>query len=500
MSGVECHDLGVVPEGVSWEWLVERVQALEAQVTVLREQNLALETRNAELEARNAELTRQNAQLSRRLGQNSQNSSKPPSSDGPEHKPPPRSLRTKTGRRPGKQPGAPGTTLRLVDDPDRIVDHVPESCSGCGNALTDVASVAVVRRQVTDIAPAVATVTEHRLHRRRCACGTLTTAPPPAGVAEAPASYGPNLRAWVVYLLVFQHVPVARVVELIGDLTGARPSTGWVCQVLRETAAGLADVEQLIRALLVLAPVLHVDETGTKVGGQRWWLHVACTDTLTTYHVDAGRGRPAINTLGILEQFTGTAVHDCWLSYDGYPDCTHALCGAHIARELVAASESHPDQDWPTRALDALFALNRAAEAARAEGRAHITDKVADPLVRAWRDAITDGLTEHPRKPGRKQSMTHNLLIRVRDREADLLRFTRDTSVPFTNNQAERDLRPVKTQIKISGTSRSDTSAQAWARIRGYISTARKHGIGAFDAIHAAILGNPWTPPQPATT
>ena len=188
------------------------------------------------LEARNAELEAHNAELTRRLGQNSKNSSRPPSSDGPDRVPP-RSLRKPTGRRPGKQPGAPGSALRLVDAPDVVVDHVPESCSGCGNTLTDdVASSAVVRRQVTDIAPAVATVTEHRLHRRHCRCGAVTTAGPPAGVAAAPASYGPNLRAWVVYLLVFQHVPVARVVELITDLTGARPSTGWVCQVLRQTA------------------------------------------------------------------------------------------------------------------------------------------------------------------------------------------------------------------------------------------------------------------------
>lgn len=479
---------------MSWEWLLERVRQLEAEVTALREQNLVLEARNAQLEAENAELTR-------RLEQNSQNSSRPPSSDGPEHTPPPRSLRAKSGRKPGKQPGTPGVTLRLVDDPDHVVDHEPESCTGCGAALAAAAAAAgTLRRQVTDIAPAVATVTEHRLHRRRCACGTVTTAACPAGVAAAPASYGPSLRAWVVYLLVFQHLPVARVAELIGDLSGARPSTGWVCQVLREVAAALADAEQLIRALLVAAPVLHVDETGTKVNGQRWWLHVACTDTLTTYHVDASRGRQAINTLGILDGFTGTAVHDCWTSYDGYPHCTHALCGAHIARELLAASESHPDQTWPTQALDALFALNRAADHARAAGHTAVTDEAADPLIRAWRNAITDGLQLHPRRPGRKQSMTHNLLARLRDREADLLRFTRDVSVPFTNNQAERDLRPVKTQIKISGTSRSHTSATAWARVRGYISTARKHGITAYQAIHTATLGTPWTPPLPATT
>jgi transposase len=451
------------------------------------------------VESRVVELETENAELRRRLGQNSRNSSKPPSSDGPEQPLPPRSLRGRSGRKPGKQPGAQGFSLELVDDPDEVVDHLPECCQGCGSGLDTAVPAGMVRRQVTDIAPAVATVTEHRLHQRRCRCGQVTTALAPMGVADAPASYGPNLRAWVVYLLVFQHVPVARVVELVTDLSGARPSAGWVCQVLRQTAEALVEVENLIRALLTMAHILHVDETGTKVTGALWWLHVAATDTLTTYHLDQSRGRPAITSLGILEQFTGIAVHDCWASYNAYRGCDHALCGAHITRELLAADEADPGQPWPGQAIDALCALNTAAHDAREQGKTRIPPEIADPLLRAWRHAIRVGLSQHPARPGRKQSKTRNLLERLRDREDDVLRFAHDLSVPFTNNQAERDLRPTKTQMKISGTFRSEASATAWARIRGFVSTARKNGITAFEAILSAVTGNPWTPPLPAT-
>jgi transposase len=257
----------------------------------------------------------------------------------------------------------------LVDDPNEVFDYVPDGCRGCGAGLHDAVSAGVVRRQVTDIAAAVATVTEHRLHQRRCGCGTVTTAVSPVGVAAAAVSYGPNLRAWVVYALVFQHIPVARVVELVTDLSGACPSVGWVCQVLRDTAAALVRVEKLIRTLLTAAHILHVDETGARVTGARWWLHVAATDRLTSYHLDRSRGRPAITELGVLTGFDGVLVHDCWASYNAYTACVHALCAAHIARELVAADETHPGQHWPTQALDALFALNTAARQAREQGR-----------------------------------------------------------------------------------------------------------------------------------
>lgn len=235
-------------------------------------------------------------ELRRQLGRNSRNSSQPPSADGPAA-PARRSTRRASGRKPGKQPGAGGTHLGLVADPDEVVDHVPAACAGCGADLLDAAAAGVVRRQVHDIPTVTPVVVEHRLHRRRCAYGHVTCAGAPAGV-NAPATYGPNLRALAAYLVVFQHLPVARTAQLIADLTGARPSTGWVSSVLGQVAAMLVDVEELIKTLVTLTHVIHVDETTSNINGARWWLHVACTDTLTAYHLHPSQGRSAVTSSG----------------------------------------------------------------------------------------------------------------------------------------------------------------------------------------------------------
>jgi transposase len=383
--------------------------------------------------------------------------------------------------------------LRLVDDPDEVVEHRPSACRGCGAALRRAAEVGVTRRQVHDIPQVSVHVTEHRLHRRRCACGCITTADAPEGV-NAPATYGPNLRALAVYLVVFQHVPVERAALLIADVTGAAVSTGWVSSAVAATAEDLVDVEAMIRTLITLAHVLHADETSTSIAGDTWWLHVASTPNLTAYHLDPSRGRKAVSAFGILPEYTGIAVHDALSVYDDYPKATHALCGAHIARELTAAAEAYPGQAWPHAALDALFGLNDAARDARENGRVRIATKLARRLHKDWRNALLVGLAAHPRAPGRKQSKTRNLLQRLRDRDEQVLRFARDLSVPFTNNQAERDLRPAKTQLKISGCHRSETGSRAWLRIRSYISTARKNNINVLHALRDAITGNPWKP------
>ncbi len=457
-----------------------------------REELLALVVEQARMiEQLRAEV----AELRRQLGRSSRNSSQPPSADGPQVAP--RRSRRGSGRKPGKQPGSPGSTLALVDDPDEVIEHLPGCCRGCGADLADGEPVAVVRRQVHDIPPVRPVIIEHRLHRRRCGCGAVTLAAAPPGVG-GPTQYGPSLRALAVYLLVFQHVPVARTAQLIADLTGARPSTGWVTTALTEAAAALVEVEKLIRSLIVLAHVVHVDETSVSINGARWWLHVAGTDRLTAYHLHRSRGRAAVNEFGVLPGYRGVAVHDALSVYDAYPDADHALCGAHLARELTAAAEAHPDEIWPEQALAALLGLNTAAHHARDQGLTRIPAEVADPLHERWRHAILCGLATHRPRPGRKQTKARNLLVRLRDRDQQVLRFARDLSVPFTNNQAERDLRPAKTQLKISGCHRSEAGARAWVRVRGYISTVRKHGDDVLTALRDAITGKPWTPPQPA--
>jgi len=244
--------------------------------------------------------------------------------------------------------------------------------------------------------------------------------------------------------------------------------------------------------------VIHVDETSSNVNGARWWLHVAATPWLTAYHLHPSRGRVAVTEFGVLPGYRGTAVHDSLALYDGYTQARHALCGAHLVRELTAASEAHPDRIWPEQAIRVLHDLNIAAHHARRQGQPQIPPEIADPLHRSFRHAVIVGLAEHPSRPGPRQSPARNLLQRLAARAEQVLLFARDLTVPFTNNQAERDLRPTKTQLKISGCHRSADTARAWMAIRGYISTARKHGHNVLQALHDAITGNPWTPPLPA--
>lgn len=458
---------------------------------MLVERDRVIEELRAELAAARTEID----ELKRALGQNSKNSSRPPSGDRL-NRSLSRAQQRKLDRKPGKQPGARGFTLRRTESPTRTRDHVASECGGCGAGLRDAETVRVTARQVCDL-PETTTVdvVEHRMHAKRCGCGHVTDAPAPTGVT-APVQYGPRLRALAAYLVVYQHVPVARAAELIAEVCGAAVSTGWISSVVAATGDALEPVDDAIRARLIQACALHVDETSINVNGVNWWIHVASTQTLTSYLLHKSRGRKAVVEFGVLPKFAGTVVHDSYAVYDGeeFAAASHALCGAHISRELVAAGEADPDNAWPKAALDAYFDLNTAAHAAREAGSAAIGQAVLDPLLQRWRHALLRGLADNPRRDGRKQSKTRNLLERLTSRGDEVLRFARDLTVPFTNNLAERDVRPAKTQLKISGSHRSSSGARAWLRIRGYISTMRKNGIPVLAGLNDLISGNPWIP------
>ncbi|MER6076366.1 DUF6444 domain-containing protein [Streptomyces sp. NPDC001817] len=260
-------------ESASCEDIRAVIGLLQRQVAAAEARAEAAEAQAVELAAANERLTARVAELERRLGRNSGNSSMPPSSDtfsGPQKKP-----QAKSGRKRGRQPGAGGSGLAMAEKPDATEDHVPAACTGCGQALDKDDSIGFERRQVRDIPLTTVKVTEHRAHRCRCDCGVVTTSPMPGEVAASPSSYGPNLHALAVYLLVFQHIPVERTAILIRDVTGAEVSTGWVASLLPEAAGLVEDSLNLIRALLVLGHVLHADETTTRIGTTRRWLHVA---------------------------------------------------------------------------------------------------------------------------------------------------------------------------------------------------------------------------------
>ncbi|MFD9286648.1 IS66 family transposase, partial [Streptomyces mirabilis] len=466
---------------------------LQRQVAAAEARAEAAEAQAAELAVANERLAARVAELERRLGRNSGNSSMPPSSDAfgrPEKKPQP-----KSGRKRGRQPGTGGSGLAMTEKPDTTEDHVPAACTGCGSTLDQGDSVGFERRQVRDIPLFTVKITEHRAHRCRCACGTITAQAMPGHIAGSPSSYGPNLRALAVYLLVFQHVPVERTAQLIKDVTGAEVSTGWVASLLGEAAGLVGDSLNLIRALLVLGHILHADETTTRIGSVRRWLHVACTDLLTLLHL-APRSRAGADTGGVLPHYRGVLVHDSLSLYAGCPRCTHQLCGARLIRELTAAEEDFPHQKWHQQIRWALAGLNTQALRVRAGETGEITPEALLLHLDAFHQGITVGLSEHPRAPGRKQSPARNLLERLRDQAHSILRFADDPlHVPFTNNCGERALRPVKTQLKISGCHQSEHGATAWLAVRSYLDSARKHGLSAFEAVHRAFTGNLWMPP-----
>lgn len=441
-------------------------------------------------------------ELEARLAQNPRNSSRPPSSEGyTKPRSPSRAEQKAKGRRPGKQPGAPGAFLRQVADPDEVIEHAPAECGGCGADLGQAPVTGVERRQVFDLPPARVHVAEHQLQRRVCDCGCVSTASAPAGVG-APAVYGPGLRALAVYYLHVQHLPSARVAAVFAEVHGVTVSEGFLTQVLADAGAATKPFLDAVRADLVGAGVAHFDETGVRVTGGLQWLHSASTDKLTLLGVHAKRGAAGIESVGVLPTFAGVAVHDGWFPYRAY-DVEHGLCNAHHLRELTAAAEREPDQSWPGDLVALLREANRAAHAARAAGRTALDPHVLGHIQDRYAKLITVARAAHPPPPptGRRGApclgKTRALIRRLDGRRAEVLRFATDLRVPFTNNQAERDLRMAKLQMKISGCWRTTSGADTFCALRSYVSTARKNGADVMATLTDLITGTPW---QPAAT
>jgi len=453
----------------------------DAEIASLRELVTALQSQIADLAAQ--------------VKTNSRNSSKPPSSDGPA-RPSPKSLRGKSGRRPGRPDGQPGATMELSEHPDRTVKHRPVRCSCCGKSLKKAPVTAVERRQVTDIPPVKAVTTEHQMLTVRCGCGCETKAAAPAGVT-APVQYGPRLMGTGIYLWHGQFLSRDRACRAVAEMFGCAPSPGALAAAVRKTAGFLAPALAAITRRLIAAEVGHFDETGFRTAGKLAWVHSASAGKFALFTVHAKRGKDGMKAAGVLPSFRGIAVHDAWAPYDTFEDVAgHALCGAHVLRELVAVTETGTDLDktWAQQAIDALLALNEAAEAARAAGQ-DATDAGIRTKHEDWyRKAAETGIALNAARQGKLQQKRNALATRMKDREADYLRFARDLRVPFTNNEAEQAIRMSKLRIKISGCMRSMTGAQEFCAIRSYLATAGRHGIPALDALTSAFQDRPWIP------
>ena len=471
-----------------------------ADNTALRVQLDALAKRLAALESANLTLSADNAQLRARVGMNSRNSSKPPSSDG-YAKPAPKSRRVRSGKKPGKQPGAPGKFLPQVEDPDAVIEHKPDHCASCGETLSGAPVTKVIRRQVYDLPPIEAFITEHRAQRRRCRCGCETTASFP-NEATGPACYGPNLRALVCYLVVRQHIPIGRVAELMRDAYAIPVSPGTIVAMVNEGAGMLAGFLASLKDQLRGAEVAHADETGMRVESTLHWVHSVSTKLATLYHLDKKRGSLAMEHMGVLTHFRGVLVHDGWPPYRTYRAITHALCGAHHLRELDAAAEVK-GQGW-AKDMAALLSGTylRVLDLKEAGALAFCPEELAF-IEGAYAAIIAAGHLANPPVPpsGRqgppRRSPAANLLARLDDHADEALRFATDFRVSFDNNEAERQVRMLKVQQKISGGFRTTAGAHTWLAVRSYVATTMKNGLNPLNALQALMVGDPWMPIAP---
>ena len=448
-----------------------------------------------QLEQENKQLQSQVKALQEQLSQNSSNSSKPPSSD-PQHKPAPKSGRPKTGRKPGGQKGHKGTNLQMTATPDIEKRHEVAECACCQKDLRDQKADDLQKRQVYDLPPMKLVVTEHQAEVKRCSCGHLNRAGFPEDV-HTHVQYGPGLKSFLVYLQDYQLVPYERTCELVQDLFGHTISAGTLHNVRRYAFDQLASFEERLKMVLTAAAVAGFDETGIRVLAKKFWLHSCSTDRHVHYTVHARRGGEAMKAGGILPDFEGIAVHDFFKSYFQF-DCRHALCNAHLLRELTFISEHYP-QKWAKEVAIWLIKMQQAKEKAIKEGKKALSAATVRWYHRMYRKWVQEGLQANPLEPppeGKKKrgpmkkSKPRNLLERLWNYEHDILQFLDDFRVPFDNNFSERDLRMMKAKLKISGGFRSLEGAQFFARIRSYIMTSRKQGHNPLLALRDVFMNN----------
>lgn len=471
------------------------IQSLYAMVGDLRSQVQSLKDEVNDLKA-------QVVELKAMLAKNSRNSSKPPSSDG-YGKPNPKSLRQKSQRRTGGQPGHKGSTLSQTDKPDRIETCRLNVCPNCGWSLENTPVHDHQCRQVFDLPKVNVVVTEYQSQVKICpGCDQTVKASFPQGVNSA-VQYGVGVKTMATYLSQYQLLPLARMQELFSDIFGLAISQGTLYRILSEGYNHLDRFETSIKEVLKTSPVVHFDETGSRVKSQLHWLHVACTQWFTHYAIHPQRGHQAMADIGILNQFQGNGIHDHWHSYYQF-NFSHGLCNAHHLRELTHAWESH-GQPWALKMFEYLLTLYDEVTVLKQAGQSELEAKRLIYYQRRYSRILREGKNDlpvlpvplHPRRGRRKQHKVKNLYDRLVNHKYEVLAFAYNFDAPFDNNLAERDIRMTKVKEKISGCFRSKHGADIFCRIRSYISTAKKQSRNVINALHDAFNAKPFMPIRP---
>jgi len=469
-------------------------------VQQLLEQNAALLKQNEELSATISELAATISELEEKLNKNSKNSSKPPSSDGlkklPANKD--RSLRQKSGKKQGAQQGHDGVHLAVIAEPDYVEHHMHTDCTTCPyrNTCLDKACIRETRHEID--AEVTLNITAHELVVvKECPLHGGTKAGSFPKDIKATVQYGKNLQAMVVAFNTVGAVSINRTHEILSSVFSIPLATGTIKNMVTRCAESVKPAYEKIHQIMCALGLIHCDETGTRMDGKTWWVHNASDRDYTYLSIHSKRGRIGMDAAGILPDFTGIIVHDCWGSYWKYQNACHAICCAHLLRELNGVIENHPEQTWAVRFRDLLLSMKKVKDKALSKGKDAVSYYHLQKFDKQYDEILKTAYEENPlpetnaKKRGRKKkSKVLNLICRLDNYKASVCLFIRNLCVPFDNNQAERDLRMIKVKTKVSGCFRSEEGAQEYLTIMSYIGTAHKHGINAFEAIREALNGN----------
>jgi transposase len=469
--------------------MLERLDR-EQLITLL----LAVIEQNCLLKQNVIELTKKIAELEARLNQNSSNSSRPPSSDG-YSKPAPKSQRKKSGKKPGGQHKHIGHGKSMADKVTETIVITPQTCPCCGESLENVTGSKTDTHYVMEMPPITVNVTEYIREEKTCpACGKRISVEYPHEAAS-PQQYGANLKAFIILLAETGMVAMNRVVEILEAVSGISISGGTVANTIEKCAKNLEKPVESIKEAVKGAKIGHFDETGMRSQGKLNWLHTASTGSLTYLKMNKKRGKEAMDEIGILNDFKGTAVHDCLASYWNY-SCVHSLCNAHFLRELAFIDETTV-QRWAKEMIELLLEIKKSVDARRMDKKAILPKAEMSKYIKKYNKLVEEGLKENPeqskpegRRGRAKQTKARLLLVRLQERKDEYLRFATDFNTPFDNNQAERDIRMAKVKQKVSGCFRSDSGGKSFATIYSFIQTLKKNRITVFGELVKVFKGD----------
>ena len=476
------------------------VNITEEFVRFLMKQNEEQSARIAELSAEIASLNQTIKELKEQLNKNSKNSSKPPSSDGLK-KPAVnknKSLRESSGKMQGAQEGHDGVHLSVISDPDHIENHMHSDCTGCPHRAECLSKACIKEtRHEVDAVVTVDVTAHNAIEVRECPLhGGVKTGSFPENI-KATVQYGKNLQAMVVAFNTVGAVSINRTHEILSSVFNIPLATGTIKNMVTRCAESLKDTYERIRRKMIMLGLIHCDETGSRVDGKTCWVHVASDQDYTYLTINQKRGQIGMDAADVLPHARGIIVHDCWGSYWKYQDVTHAICCAHLLRELNGVIENHPEQTWAVRFKKLLLDMKKVRDKALLSDKDEVSyyhrhkfDMEYDAIIKTAYEENPLPKTPAKKRGRKKKSKVLNLICRLDNYKESVCLFIKNLCVPFDNNQAERDLRMVKVKTKVSGCFRSEEGAQEYLTIMSYIGSARKHGINDFTAIREALNGN----------